>query len=148
MSFLTKVKGIPSHLPTGIAHQRGFKGFLYDKGERAIMATALGVAKGYWYDKLVFRGVGIEAIVGTLGYLGSAVLGGNAHLERAGDTGMTAYLYALGASWGHDRSGRAGKQAASLPAGAPKKAVVGEIPPRSGGAFLTADDMAQYANKL
>lgn len=148
MSFLTKVKGIPSHLPHGVARQSGYKGFLYDKGERALMAAALGAAKGYWYDKLVFKGIGVEAIVGVLGYLGAALAGGNAHLERAGDTGLTTYIYATAASWGHDKSGRAGKQAASLPAGAKKKAVVGEIPPRSGGAFLDANDMAQYANRL
>lgn len=142
MGILAKLKSIPSHLPTGVEAGSGLKPFIWDKGERAVMSYALGAAKGYYYDRLIFRGVGIEAWLGVLGYLGSAFLGGNKHLERVGDVGMQAYLYAVGASWGTDRAGR-GVQVQKQVSG--KKQVVGVIPPRSGGAFLTADEMANYA---
>ena len=145
MSFLAKLKGIPSHMPTGIQPGSGFKSFLFDKGERAVMSAALGYAKGYYYDRAVFRGVGVEAWVGVLGFLGAALFpsGGLArHLERAGDTGMTTYLYSLGASWGSDRAGRSVKVQQTLPTG--KKQVVGVIPPRGSGALLTPDEMAYY----
>lgn len=145
MSFLTKFKGIPRNLPTGIAAGSGIKPFLYDKGERAIMAGALGAVKGYYYDRAVFKGIGIEAWLGAAGYLGAAFLGGNVgkHLERLGDTGMTAYLYSRSAAWGAEKAGR-GAAVTQLTAG--KKQVVGVIPPRVGGAFLTPDEMVNFAN--
>lgn len=147
MSFLNRLKGIPSNLPgPGIQPKRGLKAFAIDKGERAVMAAALGAAKGYYYDRAVFKGIGLEAWVGVGGYLLAAFAGGRLgpHLERAGDTGLTAYLYSLGASWGADKAGRgaAGLTAPALPG---KKQVVGVIPPRQGGAFLTADEIANYA---
>jgi len=142
-SFLSKIKGVPGNLPHGLTPSRGLKGFALDKGERAGMALALGAAKGYWYDKLVFKGVGIEAWVGALGYIGSAILGGNAHLERAGDVGMTAYLYMLGADWGNSKSKRSIVVQQTLPKG--KQQVVGVIPPRGSGAFLSAEEIANSA---
>lgn len=146
MSFLAKLKSIPSHLPHGTSPKGGIKGFVFEKGERAAMAWGLGAAKGYYYDKLVWKGIGFEAYVGVAGYLGAALLGGaiGKHLERAGDTGMATYLYSLGAAWGGDKAGRGAAVTQKLSQG--KKQVVGVIPPRSGGAFLTADDMANYAN--
>lgn len=146
MRFLAKIKHIPSNLPTGIAAGSGIKPFLYDKGERAVMAAGLGAIKGYYYDRAVFKGIGIEAWIGAAGFLGAALFGGpiGKHLERAGDVGMATYLYSLGASWGADKAGRGAAVTQKLPAG--KKQVVGVIPPRSGGAFLTPDEMANYAN--
>ena len=145
MGFLQKFKSIPSNLPTGIAAGSGIKPFLYDKGERAVMAAGLGAIKGYYYDRAVFKGIGIEAWLGAAGYLGAAFLGGSVgkHLERLGDTGMTAYLYSRGAAWGAEKAGR-GAAVTQLNAG--KKQVVGVIPPRVGGAFLTPDEMVNYAN--
>lgn len=143
MSMIAKLKSIPRNLPTGVQPGSGLKPFLYDKVERGAMAAALGAVKGYYYDRAVFHGVGVEAWVAVLGYLGAAVFHQGAmgrHLERAGDVGATAYLYALGASWGSDKAGRGVQQTQALPKG--KKAVVGAIPPRQGGAFLTADEMA------
>lgn len=142
MSFMTKLKSIPSHAPHGIAPQHGIKGMIYDKGERAVMAGLLGAAKGYYYDRAVFRGIDLEAWVGVLGYLGSAFLGGNKHLERAGDVGMTAYIYSRAASWGADRAGRSVQVSKQMGG---KKQVVGVIPPKKDGPFLTADDIANYA---
>lgn len=150
MSFLARfkhpvssLKSIPHHLPTGLEHGHGFKPFLYDKVERTAMGAALGAVKGYYYDRAVFKGIGIEAWIAALGYLGSAFLGGSDHLERAGDTGLTAYAYSIGASWGADRANRGISSTRSLPGG--KKQVVGTIPPRASGAFLTADEMAHYS---
>lgn len=150
MSYLSKLKAIPRNLPTGIQPSAGAilgvsKGFLYDKGERAVMAAALGAAKGYYYDRLVFKGIGVEAIVAVGGYIGAALVGGKMarHMERAGDVGLTAYMYSIGASWGADKAGRGVATTASLPGG--KRQVVGVIPPRAGGAFLTADELANYA---
>lgn len=146
MSFLTRFKGIPRNLPTGIANGSGIKPFLYDKGERAVMAAGLGAIKGYYYDRAVFKGIGIEAWLSAAGYLGSALVGGGIgkHLERLGDTGLTAYLYSRGAAWGAEKAGRGAAVTQSLPSG--KKQVVGVIPPRTGGAFLTPDEMVNFAN--
>ena len=145
MSFLTKIKGVPSHLPSGLSPAHGVKGFLYDKGIRGLMSVGLGAAKGYYYDKLVFKGIGIEALVAIGGYLGAAMVGGSMgrNLERAGDVGLTAYLYTVGASWGSDKADRGVATTKKLPSG--KKEVVGVIPPRGKGAFLTAEEMASSA---
>lgn len=148
MKFLAAIKAVPRNLPTGIQPGSGIKPFLFDKGERAVMAAALGAAKGFYYDRAVFYGIGVEAYVGVLGYLGAAMLGGKfgPHLERAGDVGMTAYMYSVGASWGADKANRSVAHAApaKLPAGKkPGQAqVVGVIPPASAGPFLTAEEMA------
>ncbi len=150
------VKKIPQHLPHGISSKHGLKGFAWDKGQRAAMALGLGALKGHYREQLVWKGVGVEAIVGVAGWLGSALFGGVPVLERAGDTGMTAYLYAVGASWAADRAGygvQATQAPKALPAGAGaqrrvaqgQQQVVGTIPPRSGGAFLTADEIANYS---
>lgn len=156
MKLLGAFKGIPRHLPTGLESKpptakHRVVAFAKDKVERAVYATALGGIKGYYYDKAVFKGLGVEAWVGAIGYIGSALMGGNKHLERAGDAGMTTYLYSLGASWGADKAGRGIATTApkQLPAqqgqrrvSAPVQQMVGYIPPRAGGAFLSADDIA------
>ena len=144
-SYLSKIKSIPHNLPSGLERGAGLKPFLVDKGERAIFAAGLGAAKGYYYDKAVFKGVGVEAWVGVAGYLFSAFLGHNAHLERLGDTGMTAYVYSVAASWGADRAGRSVASTPKQVSG--KKQVVGVIPQRAEGAFLSPEEMANYANR-
>lgn len=141
-----KLASIVHNLPTGISNKHGIKGFVFDKGERVLMGAALGYAKGYYYDKLVFKGIGIEAIVGVVGSLAAAIFPHGAlsrHLEIAGDAGLTAYAYSMGASYGADHAGRGVVSTKTLPTG--KKAVVGMIPPRRGGAFLTADEMANIS---
>ncbi|MES2179854.1 MAG: hypothetical protein V4550_18480 [Gemmatimonadota bacterium] len=144
MKILSMIKAVPRNLPTGLAAGSGLMPFIMDKGERAVMAAALGAIKGYYYDKAVFHGVGIEAIVGVAGYIGSALLGGNKHLERAGDVGMTTYMYAVGASWGSDKANRSVAHAAPKGVAGKKspQQVVGVIPPRADGPFLTAEEMA------
>jgi len=152
--MLAALKAVPRNLPHGLAPRPGWKGFLFDKGERAAMGAALGAVKGYYYDRAVFHGLGIELWVAAAGYLGAALLGNSGstarHLERAGDAGLTTYMYALGAAWGGDKAGRG---VASTPKQLPKgqgaqrsmpvqQQVVGVIPPRTGGAFLSADDIA------
>jgi hypothetical protein len=135
------------NLPTGISKAHGFKGLIYDKGERVAMSAALGAAKGYYYDKLVWKGIGIEAIVGVIGTIASALFphsGLAPHLERAGDAGLQAYAYAIGASWGAQKAGRGVTSTKALPSG--QKQVVGHIPPRSGGAFVSAQEMMNYSN--
>lgn len=143
-SFLSKIKSVPRNLPAGLERGAGLKPFLMDKGERAIFAAGLGAAKGYYYEKAIIRGVGIEAWVGVGGYLASAFLGHNAHLERLGDAGMTTYLYSVAASWGADRAGRS---VASTKQVQGKKQVVGVIPERAEGAFLSPEEMANYSNR-
>lgn len=155
MPIVQRIKGIPSHLPGGLQPGNGVKNFLVDKSIRGVMGLGLGVAKGYYYDKLVLNmplvgGVGIEALVGIAGYLGAAVMGPGSRagrfLERAGDAGMTTYLYSIGASWGADRAGR-GIAVKPLPGGRQQN-VVGVIPPRAKGAFLTPDDIARFAQAV
>lgn len=161
MSFFKKVKSIPGHLPTGTA-DRGFMGFVVDKGERYGAAFAFGAAKGYYGERFLLKGHGLDMWLGaglTLAAAGlSAFTNGRSglaeHLERVGDAGMMSALGSLGASWGMNRSGRTvavltpGKNGKGLPGKAAVAGdVLGAIPPAVAGAMLTADDIARFANR-
>ena len=137
MSFLSKVKSVPSRLPGGL-EQNGLKGFAMDKGVRLVFSAGLGYLKARYRDKLTFKGIGYEAYVGALGYIASAVMGGNKHLERLADAASGAYAYTMGASYGADHADTGVAQLAPK-----KKQVVGVIAPRADGAFLTAEEIAQ-----
>lgn len=137
MSMLTKIKSVPRNLPSGLESGVGLMPFVKDKGERLIFSAGLGYLKARFREKLTFKGVGYEAYLGVLGYLGSAFLGGNKHLERLGDAAAGAYAYTMGASLGADHADTG--VAVTAPK---KKAVVGVIPPRADGAFLTAAEIA------
>jgi hypothetical protein len=158
MSFFAAMKKIPSHLPHG-TEKRSFTGFLIDKGERYGAAAAYGAAKGYYGERFLWKGHGLDLWTGAALTLGSAVLNamsnGNSkiadHAERIGDAGMMSAIGSLAASWGMNKAGRSvavlapGKNAKGLPAG--KQAVVGEIPAAVGGAYLTADEIARFAQR-
>lgn len=147
MKLVATAKKTLSNPPHGTA-QRGFKGFLMDKGERVAAAYAFGAAKGYYREKFMFRGVGLDAVIGTGAWLASAALnavsGGRSgmaeHLERIGDAGLSSYANSMGASWGAKKAGRT---VAVLPGG--KSTVLGYISPAVAGAYLSADEIAHFA---
>ena len=157
MSFFGAMKKVPNHLPTGTA-QHGFKGFLIDKGERYAAAAAYGAAKGYYGERFLFKGHGLDLWTGgaltALSAVLNAMSNGNSsladHAERIGDAGMMSAIGSLAASWGMKKAGRAvagltpGKNAKGLPG---KQSVVGEIPAAVGGAYLTADEIARFSQR-
>ncbi len=145
MSLLSKVKNIPHNLPSGTQPGRGVVPYAIDKGERLILGAVMGAVKGKYREKAVFYGFGIEAWVAVLGSFAAALTSGSLsrHLERAADTGFANYGYAIGAAWGAEQSGHGVAVTRSLPSG--KSDVVGVIPPRGAGAFLTANEMASYS---
>ncbi len=155
MSFLKKMKSIPSHLPTGTA-KSGLVGFAIDKGERYGAAFAYGAAKGYYGPSFLWRGHGLDLWTGAALTIGSAALNAFTsgrsnladHMERIGDAGMMSALGSLGAAWGMEKAGRS---VAVVSPGKGKTVshgdVLGAIPAAMGGAFLSADDIAQFANR-
>ena len=160
-NLLKTLKAIPKNLPHGTMPERsGFKGVLIDKGERFGAAFAYGAAKGYYGERFIWRGHGLDAWTGAgallVGSFLNAATGGHSalapHLERIGDAGVMSALGSLGAAWGMERAGRAvhvlapGKNAAAP--GLPKKStVLGYIPQAMGGSYLTADEIARYASR-
>lgn len=144
--FLATTKKVPQHLPHGTA-PRGFKGFLTDKGERAALAFAFGAAKGYYYKKFMVKGVPADMLIGGAAWLVSAYLdagsNGNSkmaeHLERIGDAGVSSYLNSMGASWGAKKAGRV------PPILGGRSTVLGYISPAVAGAYLSPDEIANFA---
>lgn len=154
-SFMAKIKQVPKNLPHG-TERVGIKGTLVDKGERYGAAFAFGAAKGYYGEKFLFKGHGLDLWIGGATLAASVALNvvtnGHssiaAHLERVGDAGVMSAIGSLGAAWGLDKAGRSvhvltpGKNAS---AGGPKKTIVGHIPPAVAGNYLSADQIANYA---
>ena len=163
-SFLTRAKYATNNMTpvrTGYGIDgHGPLGFVVDKGERYGAAFGFGALKGYYREKFVKRGVGLDLWIGGALTLLSAALsmlsGGRSsiapHIERIGDAGVSSYLNSMGAAWGTRKSGRevyvlsAGSpRPAQLPAGM-SKSVIGEIPPiPSGAAYLTPDEIAFFS---
>lgn len=148
MKFLSTVKKVPANLPHGTA-VRGFKGTLVDKGERFTAAYVFGAIKGYYRERAVFKGYGLDLWVGAGALLGSAVLSAATngrsgladHLERVGDQGVASYLNSMGASWGAKKAGR---QVAVLTPGVPAS-ILGAMP--IGAAYLDASEIANFSAK-
>jgi hypothetical protein len=159
MSFLSKMKAAPHHLPHGTSHRRGLVGLLVDKGERYGASLAFGYIKGYYRERAQLRGIPIELAAGVAGLAGSALFSlfssGRSdvapHFERIGDAGMQGYLNSVATSWGTTKSGRQvmvldqGAGARAQIPGKVKQSVVGDIPPAMGGAYLTPDQIANFA---
>jgi hypothetical protein len=122
-------------------------GILVDKGERYLGSFALGAAKGYYGDRFHIKGYSPDLWGGVALLLGSAIAGAVSggrstlapHLERFGDVGIQSALLSYGASWGASKAGGGRKV---IGAG---RSVVGALPPVTGGAYLSADDIARYA---
>lgn len=158
MSVLAKLKSTLHHLPTGTASGHGFQGLLIDKGERWGGAALVGGMKGYFGERFLYKGQGLDLWGGvgcTALSIGLNVMSGGRskladHLERFGDVGMMSALGSLGAAYGAQKAGRVvqvlspGKNARGV-AGA-KQTMLGYIAPAMGGAYLTPDDIARYAN--
>lgn len=157
-SFMTKVMAARHHLPHGTAPRGGWKGVLLDKGERYGAAFAFGAAKGYYGERFIWKGHGIDLWAGVGLTLGSAVMrawsyGGSRlapHMERIGDAGVMSALGTLGASWGLSKAGR------TVAVLTPGKNVrpgtramggyaIGAIGPAPSGPFLSAEEIANYA---
>lgn len=157
-SFFKKMMDIPKHAPHGTAEYDGIAGFALDKGERYAAAAAYGALKGYYGERFLFKGHGLDLWTGAGLTIGAAVLNALSygrsslapHIERIGDAGMMSALNSLGAHWGMGKAGRsvavlnAGKNTKSLPG---KQSVVGEIPAAAKGAYLTADQIANFASR-
>lgn len=156
MSFLSKMKHLPRNLMLhGTAPQHGVKGVLVDKGERYGAAFAFGYAKGYYGDAFVWKGHGIDmwagvgsiVAAGVLHSLGKSRLA--SHLERVGDAGVMSALGSLGAAMGLKKAGRsvavlsAGKNRTNLRG----VDILGEIPAAQSGSYLSADDIARFAQR-
>ena len=121
-SFLQTIKKIPYSLPSGyyggwqagMTHHRNTSNisaslmpFLKDKGERALFAAGLGVARGM--DKGTIKGVEVELAAAAAGYVVASVAdsyGVIRHSEILGDAGLMTAAYRVGASWGAKRAGR------------------------------------------
>ena len=166
MSFLDRVKSAPSNmLPTRIGYGvngHGIAGFAVDKAERYAAAAAFGAAKGYWREKTVWAGVGADLWIGAAATLASAGLQAFTygrsnvapHLERIGDAGVMSYINSMATAWGTKKAGRVvqviqgGKNLPGLPVhsgviGAGES--VGAIPPAVHGAYLSAEEIANYS---
>ena len=156
MSFLQKVKQIPSHLPHGTA-PRSFVGVLTDKGTRYGGSIGLGYAKGYLGEKFIWKGHGFDlwggfaaqalaVLTGMFG--GSTLRKTSVHFERLGDVGLQSALVSIGASLGSRKAGRMvqvvspGKNVRAM---GPKTTALGYIAPAMGGAALDADAIANFA---
>ena len=156
MSFLAKMKQTLHNLPHGTA-PRSFGGVAIDKGERLLGAYGVGYAKGYYGERFIWKGHGLDMWGGVGSYALSALLsvfGGSSgrraavHLERFGDVGLQSALGSIGASMGSRAAGRAvqvistGKNVRAM---GPKSTMLGYIAPAMGGAALDADAIANYA---
>lgn len=168
MNFLDRVKQAPSNmLPMRIGYGvdgHGVMGFAVDKGERYAAAWAFGAAKGYWREKAVWKGAGMDLWLGgalTLVSAGLQVFSyGRSrvapHLERLGDAGIMSYLNSVGAAWGNKKAGRivqvieGGRTLPSLPVHSGvigEQDAIGAIPPAMGGSYLTAEEIAAYSEQ-
>lgn len=157
-SIVHKIKSVPAHLPVGTAHRRGVMGMLVDKGERYGAIAAYGFAKGFYADKFVgplgqgydlWSGLGFQALGVVLNIASAGRSKAACHLERLGDAGIMSWIDTVATKWGHDKAGRQvvsvspGKNVARLPG----QSVVGMISPAATGPFLSADDIARFANR-
>lgn len=159
MSFISKMKSLPAHLPHGTA-KRGLMGVAVDKGERYGAAFGYGALKGYLGERFIYKGHGIDLLSGVGLTVASALLNAFSngrseladHAERIGDAGIMSALNSLGASYGSNKAGRVvqvlnpGKNASGKLPGA-KQTMLGYIAPAMGGAYLTADQIANFAAK-
>ena len=151
------MKSTLHHLPHGTAG-RNLMGVAVDKGERYGAAMAYGYAKGYYHDRFLWRGHGLDLWSG-IGFTAGSVLlnvfsGGRSrladHLERVGDAGIMSALGSIGTTLGARKAGRVvqvlspGKNAGMGLPGA-KKSILGHIAPAMGGSYLSPDDIARYA---
>lgn len=157
MNILAKLKAVPQNLPHGTA-RRGLIGVAVDKGERYGAAFAFGAAKGYYGEKFIWKGHGLDLWTGlglqVLGIGANVLSGGRSalapHLERVGDAGIMSAIDSLATNWGKEKAGRVvavispGKNASRLPG---KQAVVGAIAPAQAGPYLSAEELARYANR-
>lgn len=162
MNFLQKIKTAPYFmLPNRAGYGvtgHGALGFAVDKAERYAAAYGFGVAKGYYREKMLWRGLGADLWLGAGFTLGSAVLlalsNGTStiapHLDRLGDAGIMSYLNSMGAAWGNKKAGRTvqvlqgGRALPSLPT---SSGVIGAIPQAMGGSYLTAEELAHFSEK-
>lgn len=160
MSFLSKFKKVPDHLPYGTAH-RGLTGFIVDKGERYGASYLFGFIKGHYRERAMVKGMPADLVAGAGLLAGSVLLnlfsngrsGLADHAERVGDAGIQSYLNAMGAAKGASMAGHqvmvlpgAGAKA-GLPAGQ-KQQVVGQVPPvTTGASFLSSAAIKNYANR-
>lgn len=152
-SIIQKVMSARHHLPHGTA-PRNTMGILLDKGERYGAAFAFGAAKGYYGERFIWKGHGIDLWAGAGLTLGSALVGAftggrsklGAHMERIGDAGIMSALGTLGAQWGVAKAGRVvqvvtpGKNVRRM-----QGHVLGAIGPAPAGPFLSAEEIANYA---
>lgn len=151
MSVLSRLKRAHHHLPRGGAYHHMKHGplaaFAIDKGTRYGGAFLVGAAKGYYGDRFIWKGHGLDMWGGgaALGLsIASRMFGYHhaaEHLERVADVGVMSALGSLGAHWG---LGKAGKVAHTLPAGSIRGTLVGAIAPAVGGKYLSPDDIVNY----
>lgn len=154
-SIVHKVKSVPQHLPHGTAG-RGLAGFAIDKGERYGAMALYGFAKGYYGPKFVVGGHGLDLWTG-LGLQAVSVVAkiatsgrskAAAHLERVADAGIMSWIDTWAVKWGQDKAGRITVPVAQGRHGLPgQQSVVGMISPHAAGPFLSADDIARFANR-
>jgi hypothetical protein len=141
---------------------RSLAALAVDKGEKYAAAAAFGFLKGYYREKAMFLGQPVDLLAGLGLTVAGAVVNmyseGRSniapHLERIGDAGMMSYFNSMGAAYGNKAAGRVvsvSPAGAMLPRGATPvlgelPSVIGEIPPAVAGAYLTADEIARFAN--
>lgn len=158
MSVLNKIKSSIHHLPHGTA-PKNFMGLVVDKGERLGGAFACGALKGYYGERFLYKGHGLD-LWGGVALAGISVVlnvmsGGRSkiadHTERLSDVGLMSALGSLGATYGMQKAGRAvqvlspGKNTRGIPGA--KQTMLGYIAPAMGGSYLTPDDIANYATR-
>jgi len=153
MSFLKKMKsGGLKNLPHG-TERAGLKGVIVDKGERYGASLAYGYLKGYYREKFMFKGYGLDLWTGVGALVASAAAtimsGGRSslapHLERIGDAGVSSYLNTIGSSLGASKAGRSAVVVDQAKLPGKKASVLGMIPQAMGGSYLTQDELAHFA---
>lgn len=152
-TFLTRVQysALPMRAGQNWVSGQGLRGLAVDKAERWGGALAFGAAKGYWREKFIVGRAPLDLWIGAGASLLSVVLSATSfgtsplapHLERVGDAGMMSWLNSMGTSYGASWAGRKPE----LPAwtGVRGEDAVGELPPVTGGALLSAEEIARYA---
>jgi hypothetical protein len=143
------------HNPPHGTSKRGWKGFLVDKGERYGAAAFFGFSKGYFGNKFLWKGHGLDAWIGLGALLVSTGLtaysNGSSrfapHLERIGDAGLMSAIGSLSAAYGLEK---AGSKVAVVKTGAGKKIagtedVLGAIAAAKAGPYLSQDVLNNFA---
>lgn len=165
MSFLDKLKDGVTNKTTVVSvsdtsnhgfHGASLVGFLGDRVERAAFAGGFGFIKGRFREKSLIGGkVPVDILAGGLLTLVAAGLNiasdGRSvlakHAERVGDAGVMSFFNSLGASWGASSANyqvAVLPKTAQLPAGSAPM-VLGALPQATGGAYLTAEEIAKYS---